>query len=134
MQVKILFGLFLTFLLRFPASAAESNWTLLQTGEEKTVSIMVDYASLKRQGEVSRIWTMLNFANAQTLNNGSKYLSSLVHVEINCNKELHRIGYMHVAEKANGQGKLLMMSEGSIKWSPVVPESLSSTVFAAVCK
>lgn len=95
---------------------------------------MVDYASLKRQGDVSRIWTMLNFANAQTLNDGSKYLSSLVHVEINCNKELHRIGYTHVAEKANGQGKLLMMSEGSTKWSPVVPESMSSNVFAAVCK
>ena len=134
MKVTKLFGFFLVFVLSLPATAAESHWTLLQTGEEKTVSISIDYASLKRQGDVRRIWAMLNFANAQTLNNGNKYLSSLMHVEINCDKELHRVGYTHVAELANGQGKIHMMSEGSIKWSPVVPESMSSNVFAAVCK
>lgn len=134
MKVKFLFGLCLIFLLGMPASAAEHDWTLLQTGEEKVVSILVDYATLKRDGDVIRVWAMLNFANAQTLKNGSKYLSSLMHVDIDCNKELHRVGYTHVAEKANGQGKVLMMSEGSTKWSPVVPESMSSNVFAAVCK
>lgn len=134
MKATVLFVFFSALLWVLPASAADSKWTLLQTGEEQKVSILVDYASVKRDGEVSRIWTMLNFANAQTLKNGDKFLSTLMHVEMNCSKELHRIGYTHVTEKPNGQGRVLMMSEGSTKWAPVVPESMSSNVYAALCR
>jgi hypothetical protein len=112
--------------------ANAADWVALGLADIGTYGI--DRASIEKQGPVRRVWTMLDYRDAQKTAQGKIYLSSRALMEMECAKKQVRTRSMALYTGHNLGGDALT-SEGIFdQWQAVPPNSPITTMFKVVCE
>ena len=126
---KFLLGLTLVA-LSMCANAAD--WVALGLADLGTYGI--DRASIEKDGNMRRVWTMLDYREPQKSAQGKTYLSSRALMEMECAKRQVRTRSMALFSGHNLGGEALT-SEGIFdQWQSVPPNSPVFTMFKVVCE
>jgi hypothetical protein len=126
---KFLVGLTLVAL---SLSASAADWVALGLADLGTYGI--DRASIEKDGNMRRVWTMLDYREPQKSAQGKTYLSSRALMEMECAKRQVRTRSMALFSGHNLGGEALT-SEGIFdQWQSVPPNSPVFTMFKVVCE
>jgi len=112
--------------------ALASDWVSLGLADHATYGI--DRASIEKDGQLRRVWTMLDYREPQKSSQGKTYRSSRALMEMECAKHQVRTRSMSLYSGHNLGGEALT-SEGIFdQWQAVPPNSPVSTMFKVVCE
>jgi hypothetical protein len=112
--------------------ALASDWVSLGLADHATYGI--DRASIEKDGQLRRVWTMLDYREPQKSSQGKTYLSSRALMEMECAKHQVRTRSMSLYSGHNLGGEALT-SEGIFdQWQAVPPNSPVTTMFKVVCE
>ena len=122
--------LLLGLMLLLTATAAMAEWT--QVGESDDNFAYVDMSTIRRNGNLVKIWQLLDYKTVQT-DAGDPYLSNKSQWEYDCKEEIYRfLAFSHHRGQMGGGG--VSLSDGSPSPSfPVSPNSLGQTIWKLAC-
>jgi hypothetical protein len=113
-------------------SSSAADWVSI--GMTDDVVFGIDRASLEHDGQVRRVWSMLDYRHPQKNSQGKSYLSSRMLLEIDCQHKQARSRSLAIYSGAHLSGDNLT-SEGVIaEWQPVPPSSPVFTIMRHVCE
>lgn len=74
-------------------------------GSSGAATYFVDTATVKRDGNLRNLWSVMDYKSPQTTQRGAKYLSTRTNMEINCKNQtvLMRQFSMHSGPMASGE-------------------------------
>ena len=126
MMKRLLMGL----MLLVTAGAASAEWTL----EDFSVELIqyVDRASIRRNGNLVKMWGLSDFKRVQTVS-GYSYLSEKTELEIDCKEVRLRMGAFTWFAEQMGNGKVVNLNGGGGKWDPIQPDSIGETLWEIAC-
>ena len=109
-----------------------SDWVSLGLADHATYGI--DRASIEKDGQLRRVWTMLDYREPQKASQGKTYRSSRALMEMECAKHQVRTRSMSLYSGHQLGGEALT-SEGVFdQWQAVLPNSPVATMFKVVCE
>jgi len=113
-------------------SVLAADW--VNIGITDSVVFGIDRASLERDGNVRRVWSMLDYRQPQKNSQGKTYLSSRMLLEFDCLHKQARSRSLAIYSGAHLSGEALT-SEGVIaEWQPVPPSSPVFTIMQHACE
>ena len=133
--------LLLTAMLLAP-TFAQAEWIEISTGDSiGDVSVYIDSAEIRRNGNAFYFWTLWDFARIQADVPATPYRSAKSQQEINCaTKQVRTLTLSYHSEQmALGQVVLSYSFDGSPKefdrsWKPIAPNTFFSVIFESVCE
>jgi len=116
------------------SNAKASDWVVLDSaGEEEQFFVQyADNESIRRYGDIVKIWTMVDDKFPQNVQ-GKKYLSSKVQWEVDCKSEKMRVVYTTFYSGNMGNGEPVLTDPTSSEPSPVSPDSIDESLFKFAC-
>lgn len=123
-------GLLLTFLL-LRTAPVYAEWVLIV----ETPSGMTEYVdpdTIRRKGDMVKMWVLFDYKTAQT-SAGDSYFSSKSQMEIDCPEERFRILAFTWFSGNMGNGKVIYSNSDESKWRPVAPGSVAKDLSSVVC-
>ena len=118
-------------MLLVTATAASAEWTRVGGTDEFTV--YADIATIRRNGNVVKMWNLQDFKTAQK-NTHYSYLSKRMQTEYDCKEEKLRLLAFTWFDGQMGSGKVVYSaSETSMKWDPTQPGSVGETLWKIAC-
>ena len=124
--------LVLVMLVNLPVLA---NWEKV-TENDSGSEFLVDFQTLRKDGNRVKFWRVLNYSKAVKLN-GQDVLSFRSRTEVDCKEETYRFLTITAYSQRNARGEDFgthTYSEFDSKWEHVPPTSAMWTVLNAVCK
>lgn len=121
----------LMMLLAGASSSALAEW--VSVGKNEHIGIYVDQTTVKRKGDMSKIWTLTDYANAQK-DMGEKYLSTKDQNEYDCKQMKWRRRAASQYSKNMGAGKLVYSDSYTTRWMPVPVDSGVEILLNFACK
>lgn len=123
------------FLVAFMASTlAQAEWVKLASASEGEVTVYVDPASIKREGNVVEFSALFDYVTVRTLS-GAPFQSATMQEEIDCaGKQSRTLAVSSYSEPMAGGHIVSTATGGHVPWTPIVPESIVSTIYKFVCK
>ena len=122
--------LFMVILLLLCSGPAYSEWISLFATEEGTV--YVDRDTLRRKGELVKMWYLFDFKVARTVS-GDSNLSSKLQIEFNCAEERMRKLASTYFSGNMGSGKANYTISDPSRWAPVEPASTGEALWKVAC-
>jgi len=126
MMKKLLMGL----MLLVTAGAASAEWTIAG-GNDQFVQY-VDRATIRRNGNLVKMWVLSDLKTVQT-DAGDSYLSSKAQQEYDCKEEKSRTLAFTWLSGQMGNGKVVYANSDPRKWSPIQPGSVRETQWKIAC-
>jgi hypothetical protein len=112
--------------------ALAADWVSLGLADHATYGI--DRASIEKDGQLRRVWTMLDYREPQKSSQGKTYRSSRALMEMECAKHQVRTRSMSLYSGHHLSGEALT-SEGIFdQWQAVTPNSPVATMLKLVCE
>ena len=124
---RLLMGL----MLAITAGAASAEWT--QSGEGESFIHYVDIATIRRNGNLVKMWDLMDYKTVRTVS-GISYLSDKSQIEYDCKEEKERMLAFTYFSGQMGNGKVVY-SNGAVKdeWEPIEPGSVAETLWKIAC-
>ena len=125
---RLLMGL----MLLMTATAASAEWT--QSGHNDTSIQYVDKATIRRKGNLVKMWGMVDFKTMQKSAAGHSYLSFKTQLEYDCKEEKSRLLALTLFDGKMGNGKVVS-SNGNVRgeWEPIEPGSVGEARWKIAC-
>lgn len=123
--------LFLIILLS-PA-LAQAEWTWVSTLSGGEVTVYVDSATIKRNGNVVEFSTLFDYATVRTLS-GAPFRSATMQDEIDCVGKQSRTLAVTSHSEAMAGGHVVSTSTGYAAWAPIAPKTIPAAILKFVCK
>jgi hypothetical protein len=120
----------LVILLLLYSGPAYSEWMSLFATEEGTV--YVDRDTVRRKGELVKMWYLFDFKVARTVG-GDSNLSSKLQIEFDCGEERMRKLASTYFSGNMGSGKANYTISDPSKWAPVEPASTGEALWKVAC-
>ena len=115
-------------------TGAQAEWSRVGAGDNYTT--YVDTASLRKNNNIVKIWTLDDFKTAKSrLTPGldlKTYFSSTHLLEFDCKEEYFNILYSLLYEQPMAKGEIIDSDNVPSK-SPVVPGSVGELIFGLAC-
>jgi len=129
---NVIFKIFTFIGLLVITSSSMADWTMLGKGEGRTSYI--DLSTIHKQGNLVKVWVLYDFLNEAETQDGYKFLSSAVQMEVNCEEEQIHIVLMSAYSKNMAQGITVMPNkESQNKWHSAAPNTGESNVMKVAC-
>jgi len=109
-----------------------SEWMELQTLENEIMYVDFDSLRTNKRFGIVRAWLMLDYPEAKG-ESTIKFHSIKVLVEISCKREEIRTIYGVSYSENMGKGNPIFTSYDKEKWSPVIPDANSITIYKTLC-
>ncbi|TKB93880.1 MAG: hypothetical protein E8D41_04805 [Nitrospira sp.] len=122
-------SLFFTLLVLCSAPAY-AEWVEVGITDEATV--YVDPDTIRRKGDLVKMWYLHDFKTTQTVLKKS-YLSSRSQDEYDCTEDRHRALASTSFSGNMGSGKVRSSYSIKGKWEPVLPGTLTQTLWKVAC-
>src|ERR1017187_4578404 len=74
----------LVLLLAIVSNNAIAEWVLLGTDNDETASVYADPSSFSKNGDMVKIWSMIDFQKAAKLSDGKQFSSWKTQYEFDC--------------------------------------------------
>ena len=114
------------------ASALAEVWIEISRSDDYLA--YADPSSVRRNGDLVKMWSMFDYKNPQPGIPGKTYLSTRRHFEYDCKRGRARA--LAVSSHAAREGKGDALAAASVKydWRAVVPESADDYLLKFACK
>ena len=128
---RLLMGLMLA-ITAGAASAASAEWTAAGgTGE---LIQYVDRATIRKSGNLVKMWDSKDYLTVQKSAAGESYLSRKAQEEYDCKEEKSRTLAYASYDKTMGDGKVVTSNSNvRAEWEPNYPGSLGETQWKIAC-
>ena len=124
--------LFLVALLA--PTIAQADWVKLVSAGEGEVTVYVDAASIKREGNVVEFSALFDYATVRTLS-GAPFQSATMQEEIDCaGRQSRTLAVSSHSEPMAGGHIVSTATGGYLPWTPIDPQGIVATIFKFVCK
>lgn len=124
----------LALVLAVGTSVTWAEWQLLERSENGKSTVYVDPATVRKTGDLVRLWQLVDFKNNPIIYQDKKRANSMKSQhEFNCTEERWRVVYNIPYTGNMAGGSAINASEGEMKWLPVPPGSMSEAVFEFAC-
>lgn len=119
--------------LTLGSSATWADW--IEVARTDRAIMYVDLATIRRAGNITKMWYLLDFKNPQNSGSGKpSYMSSRDQSEYDCEGERHRTLYYTNHTSSMGAGETVFSSDGiPLNWFPIAPGTLGAAAWAAAC-
>lgn len=123
----ILFGLFAAW----STNCSAGSWYLLEASDDSF--FYIDKSTVRNDKNILRVWELIDTTNGFVDN--QKIKSYKEHREYDCNKETHRTVYVvHYSDNMGGGNVLHSISTIYDPFNPIVPGSVTETIFNYLCR
>lgn len=123
-------SLFITILVLSSAQAS-AEWVEIGTSNNGAM-VYVDPDTIRRKGDLVKMWILYDFKAAQTVLNKS-YLSSRSQDEYNCTEDRHRALATTTFSGNMGSGNVRSSYSIKGKWEPVPSGSIIQALWKVAC-
>ena len=115
-------------------SAAVRAEVWMEAGRSDDYVAYGDPSSVKRDGDIARMWSLFDYKTPQTGIPGKTFLSTKRQFEYDC--RLGRARALAVSSYAAHEGKGDPLASASVKydWSTVVPDSVDDALLKFACR
>lgn len=111
---------------------AQAEWVKLTSASAGEVTVYVDPATIKRDGNVVEFSTLVDYATVRTLS-GEPFQSATLQNEIDCAGRKNRTLSVSSHSKAMAGGHVVSTSTGHALWIPIARKTIVATTFEFVC-
>lgn len=123
--MKKLFLLFVSLVLPTFTYAEFIYFDKTNEGDEWSI----DYSSIIKKNNTSRMWTMLNYKNIQP----TGVMSDKVYEEYDCGEKKGRYVFYIAYSERNGKGDVLHQSDKITNWTFIVPQTTRDNMYKIAC-
>ena len=123
----------LLLIILLPPALAQAEWTWVSTLSGGEVTVYVDSATIKRNGNVVEFSTLIDYATVRTLS-GAPFQSATMQDEIDCARKRSRTLAVSSHSEAMAGGHVVSTSTGYAAWAPVAPKTVPAAILKFVCK
>ena len=124
---RLLMGL----MLLVTAIAASAEWTI--AGGNNRYIQYVDTATIRRNGNLVKMWDLADFKRLQKSAAGMSYLSDKSQSEYDCKEEKQRMLALTNFSGKMGSGKVVASNYDPSEWRPIAPESIGEILWKIAC-
>jgi hypothetical protein len=127
------------FIFIFTSSYAWAGWEIFNMNESEGSNLvfLYDSSTIKKNGEVVKVWTMFNSDRPKTTTTGKKYSSAISLKIYNCKEVKTEILHLVFYSGLDGTGNSVQShdwDESEIKMKHFVPNSIDDSLYKIVCK
>ena len=127
MMKRLLMGL----MLLVTATAASAEWTRVDYTDNYIQ--YVDRATIRRNGNLVKMWGLADYKTMQTVADGQSYLSSKTQEEYDCKEEKVRLLAFTNFSGQMGSGKVVGSDYNPGQWIPIQPASAGELLWKVAC-
>ena len=110
------------------------QWEMIGTSETYKANVYVDYATVRRTGNMLTMWELFDYETSQTLACKKVYSSHTTEREYDCSAELTRILVVKWFSGQMGSGTMVDSLNLISNWTVVERGSIAETLWIAACK
>jgi hypothetical protein len=123
---------YLLVLLMFVNLPAWAGWTFVTTGIDDSfeVQYFLDYETLRKDGNLRRIWRLVNYPP----NDKEGWGSVRSRLEFDCKNETVKPLSDTVFSEKFSRGKIIFAQDKESPKQDIAPDTATSTLFKEVCK
>ncbi len=127
--------LLIAALLTMFSTGAMAEWTYLTSNEDKTRDIYIDKATIRKQGNVAKMWVVFDHKSPRKAAGGESYSSEKSFTEYDC-VEIRRSLLSTIYYSDNmGKGEAVLTEQyDNSKWRDIAPDSVGMSEWKAACK
>ena len=115
--------------LFFSSISAYAEWVYYAKSEDGKTTFYVDYATIKKSGVISKMWTMQDYDNVQK--QGQRSVKFLF--EYDCKNEASRGTAFLAYSKQMGAGEVLYQDYTVDPMRPYTPDSVQASLAKIAC-
>ena len=109
-----------------------ADWTYV--GYSTSSTQYIDTSTIKKSGNGTyKYWTLVEYNENQTSNDGSKYRSLVSQSETDCINQTSRVFYIIVYSDIQGSGEVVDNEKATAQWKPLAPNSTGISENEFVC-
>lgn len=108
---------------------AHAQWAYFNETEDRRITFYIDHSSIKRSGNISKMWTMQDYANVQK--QGQRSIKFLL--EFDCKKDVSRGSAFLSYSKQMGSGEVIHQDYTIDPWRPYTPDSVNASLAKIAC-
>jgi hypothetical protein len=117
-------------LVIFIAPPAWAGWTYVTTSEGDDARYFLDYETLRKDGNVRRIWQLVNLPS----NDKDGWGSVRSRIEYDCKNETSKLMSFTVFSENFSSGNQILSQDKEMPRKDIPPGSVNWTLFKEVCK
>jgi len=125
--------LLLFTLLVLSSGPAYAEWVAVDGNEEAGVTVYADPGTIRRKGNMVKIWHLNDFKTVQ-IAKGNSYLSIKAQHEFDCTKDRERIRALTKFSGNMGSRKVVYEDSNERKWRPIAPKTTNQALRKIACK
>ena len=126
--------LLIAVLLAVFSTGAMAGWTYLISSEDKAFDIYIDKTTIRKRGNVAKMWELRDFKAPQKEASGS-YLSSRMLEEYDCVEIRQRLLALTDFSGNMGSGQIIFNHQyDNNKWADIAPDTVNMELWKAACK
>lgn len=122
-------------LLAALSGTATADWVSVAMHDDPgSFIVYADPATIRRSGNLVKIWEIRNYTAPEVMTTGERYLSSKYQVEYDCIEGRQRSLFQALYSGAMGTGDSVWMRSDPGGWFPVPPGSIGELASKFACK
>ena len=124
----------LTICLLLASGPAYGEWEMIGVSETYKANVYVDYATVRRTGNILTMGELFDYETNQTLAGRKMYLSHTTEREYDCPAELTRILVVKWFSGQMGRGNMVDSLNLISNWTVVERGSIAESLWIAACR
>lgn len=125
--------LFLITLLMLSSGPAYAEWVEVTKNVEAGMTVYVDPDTIRRKGDLVKMWSLHDYKTIQTLPGYPSYLSSVSQSLYDCAEERSQLPALTWFSGNMRTGKVVYNGPYEQKWVPVSPNSIGRDMWEVAC-
>ena len=123
----------LIMLLTVVSNSVKAEWDAVGIAENNSTTGYADPATIRKNGDLVKMWGLDDYKTAQVSSDGKAYLSSMVQEQYDCKEEQRRILAISYHSGNMGRGDVVFSGSDLGKWEPVAPRSKGEVFWKFAC-
>jgi len=122
---------FSVLFLGLTCSGAMADWDRVYSNDK--VVTYADTSSVRRKGNIVRLWSLFDFKAESAYSDGSAYMSIMRETEFNCKDNLQRMVAFSIHSGRMGKGRMIDSGTVPQDWKPVSKASIAQDMKNFAC-
>lgn len=119
-------------LLVLSSEPVYAEWVAVGDNDDPGMTVYMDPATIRREGNLVTVWELLDYKNAQT-QKGISHLSIKVQFKYDCVKERHRLLAFSQYSDNMGRGQVVLSNSDEVTSAQVAPDTLNHSLWIVAC-
>jgi hypothetical protein len=113
------------------SSGVMAEWERVYSNDK--VVTYADTATIRRKGNIVRLWSLFDFKADNTYSDGSVYVSIMRETEFNCKDNLQRMVAFSIHSGKMGKGRMVDSGTTPQDWKPVSKANIAQDMKTFAC-